>query len=444
MQLNQSSNLFFSSLQIDTIMSSVPLTDVLPWGDCIPTGGRTILICDSAETDGRFLLHTIATQCLNNNTSSSSPFTSSPSYSSSTQMKTNSKKNKKGKVLWIHCGSSTNNDIKTALKKSGCDPSIISFQHQNNLFSKGQQKYKDSQLDIININNELSEYYMTQECDTTSNYDVFMNNYHNSFIKGIYIQVKEWMVNLMNHFPNDDILQSSSTDSSMVNPLIILDNASLLSTQVGSKLTHVLIQKIQDILTNPPIPTNHNPRTCINDKSKEKGIGCLTILCSHDFDQEYYLSSTQQSKRNTNVTGGKIIQYIGCGSRGILCDSEEMTILNQKTMYEFQYIWERSLIELADGVIDVIPLASGFARDVHGRLVFTERLGSLGWKHRTESRPTGSFNTSSTRSSDGKGRNVSSKNSSSSSVGVYQNNFSTTTVNFCCNDNGVRAIRLRV
>lgn len=427
-------------------MSSVPLTDVLPWGDGIPTGGRTILICDSAETDGRFLLHTIATQCLNNNTSSSSSsFTSSStitspnvnSYSSSSsQLKTNYKKNKKGKVLWIHCGSSTNSNIRTALKKSGCDPSIISFQHQNNLFGKIQQECKDSQLDIININNELSEFYMTQQCDTKSDHDVFMNNYHNSFIKGIYIQVKEWMVNLINQCQNDDKLQSSSTDSSMVNPLIILDNASLLSTQVGSKLTHVLIQKIQDLLRNPLIPTNHNPS--INDNNKEKGIGCLTILCSHDFDQEYYLSSTQQSKRNTNVTGGKIIQYIGCGSRGILCDSEEMTILNQKTMYEFEYIWERSLIELADGVIDVIPLASGFARDVHGRLVFTERLGSLGWKYRSESRPTGSRS-----GSDGKGRDISSKNSNSS-VGVYQNNFSTTTVNFCCNDNGVRAIRLRV
>jgi hypothetical protein len=421
-------------------MSSVPLTDVLPWGDSIPTGGRTILICDSAETDGRFLLHTMATQCLNNNhSSSSSPFTSSstiasPNFSSSTLLKTIHKKSKRGKVLWIHCGSSSSNDIRTALKKSGCDPSIISLQHKNNHFGRGQQECKDSQLDIININYELSEYYMTKQSDANNDNDEVINNYHDPFIKGIYIQVKEWMINLINQSQNNDSVQSSSTELSMIDPLIILDNASLLSTQVGSKLTHVLIQKIQDLLTHHPPSTNYyNPNK--NNNNKQKGIGCLTILCSHDFDQEYYLSSTQQTKRNTNVTGGKIIQYIGCGSRGILCGSEEMTILNQRTMYEFEYIWERSLIELADGVIDVIPLASGFARDVHGRLVFTERLGSLGWRCRGES---------STNSSDRKGRDEVSSKKISSGVGVYQHNFSTTTVNFCCNDNGVRAIRLRV
>jgi hypothetical protein len=72
------------------------------------------------------------------------------------------------------------------------------------------------------------------------------------------------------------------------------------------------------------------------------------------------------------------------------------------------------LVELADGVIDVVPLASGFAKDVHGRLIFTSKWGAgLGWK----------------------------KNDNSSTA---KNNFSTTLVNFCCSDAGVRAIRLRV
>ena len=211
-----------------------------------------------------------------------------------------------------------------------------------------------------------------------------------------------------------------------MNPLIIIDNVSLLSNQIGSKLTHVLIQKIQNLLL------------------KTYNQGCLTILCSGDFDQEYYLNSTQQSKRNTNVTGGKIIHYIGGGGRGILCDSEDMAILNQRMMYEFEYIWERSLIEMVDGIIDVMPLASGFARDVHGRLVFTERPGSLGWKDYGQS----GRSSRSIRNRNRVATTISDKRNFHSSAGntdpSQRGKFSTTTVNYCCNDAGVRAIRLQV
>lgn len=416
-------------------MSSVPLTDVLPWGDSIPTGGRTILICDSTETNGRFILYTMASQCLNSSPSlPSSLFASNATTATSTSKKMNDAT--KGKVLWIHCGSSTDNDIRAALKKAGCDSSSIApsaspsgtgtFSSSRNLNQEDQRISNNySQLETINVNKLLSEHFCTTIMNIEKHHDLQHDNrasdeqdtmaFHKSLIKDIYQQAKRWIIDI-------DVKTDDSYSTSFCNPLIILDNATLLSTQFGPQLTHALIQKLQHLLlTNKNNNNNHN----------REGIGCLAILCSNDFDQEYYLNSAQQSKRNTNVTGGKIMQYIGGGGRGILCDSEEMAVLNQRSTFEFQHVWERCLVEVADGVIDVIPLESGFARDVHGRLIFTERLGSLGWRDKGQG------------GNDARTNNI---EHSMRAIGTSQssNSFSTTTVNFCCHDDGVRAIRLRV
>mmetsp|Transcript_8230 Transcript_8230/g.12391 ORF Transcript_8230/g.12391 Transcript_8230/m.12391 type:complete len:440 (-) Transcript_8230:46-1365(-) len=439
-------------------MNSVPLTDVLPWGDTIPTGGRTILICDSASVGGRFLLHTMAAQCLRSSSSSPPPSSSTstnicdgttsrtvpsnPIQSSSSQsfrrnndtMLRDSKqqaKTKNGKVLWIHCGCSTDDQLRLALKKAGCDSASISSNTPQSLhFHRGASSSVPSQFEIINIMHDLSEHYCTlmegngstqEKKDDVGDKNLDDTSYQESYVKSLYFKVKQW------------VKESAQHSSTYSNPLIILDNVSLLSNQVGYQLTHTLIQKIQNIMINEATSS-----TSAN-KEINKGIGCLAMLCSHDFDQEYYLNSTQQSQRNTNVTGGKIMQYIGGGGRGILCNSEELAILNQQVYYEFQHVWERSLVELSDGIIDVVPLASGFARDVHGRLVFTERSGSLGWKDGNE---TQIYNTGS--SSDAERKISTSTRNKKIGMSTEINSFSTSTVNFCCHDNGVRAIRLRI
>ena len=424
-------------------MSSVPLTDVLPWGDSIPKGGRTILICDSTETDGRFLLHTLTYQCLCQNNKNNTNNNSNNINVSNNTIENN---NNKGKVLWIHCGSSTNQDIRTALKKAGCDAKAIGFgigMNRNNVIDRhnlsslsSSSSSSSSQLDIINIHQGLSEYYMNSlivgnndnrnDNHHDDNDNIMIYKYHNDFIKNIYIQVKDWMKNHYHNHNNETTVLQTTTSSSSAQPLIIIDNVTLLSTQIGPKLTHVLIQKIQSLLL-------------LHNQSR---IGCLAISCSYDFDQEYYLNSTQQSKRNTNVTGGKIMQYIGGGGRGILCDSEEMSNLYQKMIFEYVHVWERSLVEMVDGIIDVVPLASGFARDVHGRLVFSENLGSLGWRSSNDNKGDDDDDDMSdnVRNRGKKGVDFSSHYIARTQHG----SFSTTTVNFCCHDNGVRAIRLRV
>ena len=433
-------------------MNSVPLTDVLPWGDSIPNGGRTILICDSTETDGRFLLHTLASQCINASSSTSASTSASISASKSmsgsssfrrntnianTKRNKNMNQNNNGQVLWIHCGCFTDNQLRLGLKKAGCDASSIASSPSSSSFAMnrhtrtGTTTNTSSQLEIINIMNELSEYYHYDNTNTDNDIDADASNnekddkdYQKEFIKGIYLKAKEWVNKITQPNDNDPNNMSSSQLQSQPNPLIILDNASQLSNQFNPQLTHALIQKLQNLLT-------------------KKSIGCFTILCSNDFDQEYYLNSSSssqhqhQSKVSVKGGSGKMMQYIGGGGRGILIDSEEMSILNSQSLYELQCIWERSLVEIADGIIDVMPLPSGFARDVHGRLVFTEWLGSKGWRD--------GRNDNNSRSRNGGGGGIGAGRVIATSAGMLsQNNFSTTTVNFCCHDSGVRAIRLRV
>mmetsp|Transcript_14732 Transcript_14732/g.21747 ORF Transcript_14732/g.21747 Transcript_14732/m.21747 type:complete len:261 (-) Transcript_14732:536-1318(-) len=70
--------------------------------------------------------------------------------------------------------------------------------------------------------------------------------------------------------------------------------------------------------------------------------------------------------------------------------------LNNEYDTSNEYTWERGLVELADVVIDVLPLESGFSREAHGRIVITESMSQ--------------------------NREV---------------------INYCCNDHGVRAIQMR-
>ncbi len=450
-------------------MNSVPLTDVLPWGDTIPKEGRTILICDSTETDGRFLLYTMASQCLNNNNNNSNNnnAATTTSSSSSTDAIATTPTSEMGKILWIHCGCSTDDQIRMALKKAGSSDvssssttattSTTSFSKRSlsggmasmslssslNVSTSASSRGKGSMLplQIMNIMHELSEHYLSSENihgndddDVPSNEEESRNLFMETFVKNKYLQIREWI---------NQQRSNNNNNNTIVHPLIIIDNVSLLSNQIGSKLTHLLLQKIQSILKGSPTSSSSSPPP----------LGCLTILHSNDFDQEYSLQSTQQSKRNTNVTGGKIIQYIGGGGRGILCDSEEMAVLNQRMVYELEYVWERCLVEMADGIVDVMPLKSGFARDVHGRLVFTDRPGSMGFRdYDSGGGKKRVYNTSRnvvSRSNNGNGsagfrRNVRVGGNAPSVVDPSQSKFSTTTVNYCCNDSGVRAIRLQV
>lgn len=318
-------------------MNSVPLIDILPWGFDSPPCSRqspTIVICDSNETDGRFLLHTIASQCLSSKTSATA--TSSMGNSNI------SAKREPYHVIWVNCGAKTETNIRSAMKKIGCDTRL-----------------HDNLVHIIPIIPYLSEKY-AQEAENEDGVE------SEEILKQVYLHVKEKIKTMKKY-------------------VIIIDNCTMLSTYFGAAMTFTFVQKMKTMI-----------RKATSGERKEN---CLVALVSNDLDQDIYVQSTEQGKKS--VAGSKKLQYIGLGGRGMLHDAETMAGMELDARNEFdELVWERSLIELSDSVVDVVCLSSGFAKDVHGRLVFTT-----------------------------------SRSSSKSS---------TTVVNYCCNDTGVRAIRINI
>ena len=429
-------------------MNSVPVVDILPWGDTAPQGGRTILICDSVETDGRFLLYTLASQCLsppNRNAGSTVAASSSASVRRSAAERrravTNSNSNtslslsgdgsaesNSGHVLWLGCGANTQEQICTAMKKIGCDVAPLSnSQTKVSMVGKSDSAItadihesinSPSKFQTINILTEMEQTILKDASDGTPDY--------NSFLKSIYKRIREWKKSCMGHL-------------NQANPkpcLVLLDNVSQLANFFGSRLVYSFILQVRSLLQQGIILKDASTRHTYNPFS-------LIISCSHDLDQEYYLAATNQEQSNQSVTGAKQAQYIGAGGRGVLLNSPaELALLEQRASYELLGsdgrgggegtdvpVWERALVELADGIVDVTPLPSGFARDVMGRLVFTERKGGLGWKGGKDgaskiARSNGIHGTS-----------------GSGSIGNIK--FSSQIVNYSCWEGGVKAIRLR-
>lgn len=154
-----------------------------------------------------------------------------------------------------------------------------------------------------------------------------------AFVKDVYTQVKNWL---------DAAHREKSEDSMNCHTLVILDDASTLSTLVGERLTYGLILSL-----------------CALSKSPSYSCG-FAIRCMNDCDIEA-----------ANLTVPRTTDWFGVGSGAGSTDTPP---------------WERSLVELSDTVVDVVPLASGYSREAHGRLNFTRRTAD------TTARQTSVFN----------------------------------------------------
>ncbi len=361
---------------MNSTSSSVPLTDVLPWGDEPVCGGRTVLLLDSAETNGRFILHSIASQCLKTKTKAKLKKTLSRPDSSSLSP---------WNIIWMSCGVYIEDNVRAAMKKIGCD----------------LRKNAD-RLDFINITHHLVELHTGYNTDSNSDSEC---------LKTIYHQVRDKM---------------SNNNSKC---MIILDDVTSLATYFGHTLTYVFLQKIRAMVRR------YRRRRSATDSNLDAS---LIMLASHDQDQEIHMNTSGGQSEQNNVSGGQRSQQIGAEQVMISNAMLESNSHNMNMVHDAELstecIWERSLTEMADGIIDITPLPSGFARDVHGRLIFTERMGNgLGWRDRKTMVSSSSAGISSTN-----------RGKSGSGSTTRSGAFSTSVVNYCCSDAGVRAIRLRV
>lgn len=312
--------------------ATVPLEEALPFSSSI---ARSILVCDSIETDASFLLHSFVTQAL---------------------------KQKNTCVWWLTAKSVTEGQIATGLKRMGSDVAATYLR------GGGGGNDKTPSLKISSLATEISS-QISADVKDANDFDGA------AYLKSVYRQIKEWVA-------TDD-------NSSCCKWIILDDVSSLASLLQADAAVYKFVDSIQSLA------------------NRSQNLG-LMVRCSLELDQ-MVLKQKDQSEEKTGWLGAGGLAYKEAIKR------EESDWIP----------WERSMGSM-DIVVDVVPLSSGYSREAHGRLVFTECPGGRGWD--------GTSTTSSSKSSDNT-RFVSPLSSSSS-----WNKF---VINYCLQDTGVRAIRLR-
>ena len=375
--------------------NAVPLPDVLPWADVLPPN-RTVLINDAVGTDGRFLLHTLASQTLRGSSSGVSGGSSagssfrraSPADSSAPPSSSSAPG---GRVLWLGCTPATVKQVASALKKIGCDASLTTAASlAAPMATSSPTTAKSRRLEIVPIMLEAANEILSlvDDNEDDENDHAFTNN---DYLKKLYKRIKTWLTETSSHKqPN----------------LIVVDDITSLATIFGPREAEFFVRQVRSL-------------------TLRQGNASMAILCSTDADQDRYLAAAaKEGGANVNVAGGGSAKstWLGAGSDVHALEQEYQQVVGGAGTGS---AWERNLIELADGIVDVMPLQSGFSLEAHGRLVFTERKGGRGWRDATA--PAAS------------GRCLPSTARTTSSAPA----FLTTVVNYCCEENSIKAFRLR-
>lgn len=223
-----------------------------------------------------------------------------------------------GRCLWLACGSVTEPQILQGLKKIGCDKSVIS---KAKLWSNKKQQ----QVEQVETTASPSLSIRSVACDISmqlQNPDAEFEE--QIYLKRIYQYIQSWL---------------TEEDGNNKRNWIILDDVSALANLLGERLVYSFLMKLN---------------------SKRHGKYGLMIRCSNDSEQE-----SLPTLAGSSLASGP--DWFGAGG----LSSPQSTIC--------EIPWERSLLEIADGIMDVLPLTSGYTRELHGRIVFTQLPQGLGW-----------------------------------------------------------------
>jgi hypothetical protein len=275
------------------------------------------------------------------------------------------------------------------LKKIGCDVAAMYLRgHNNNPRSSTVSPSSAlSPLTIRSLGVELAASVLSSNSldsnidgATTAEETETWNG--EAFLIGLYKQVKHWLAEEQKH-----------PDRQRLPIWIILDDVSSLAMMLGDSRP---VFKFVDSL---------------NGLSSLIGFG-LAIRCSHDVDQELYKQKQLDGQNRNNNTKAANVGWMGMGG---LCNNDSYNQIHG-------YVpWERYLTELADGIVDVLPLTSGYSREAHGRLIFTVHPVGRGWNEPS----VGAGGATRRNKPDG---------------GLL---WTSLAINYAIADNGVRAIRLR-
>ncbi|ACI64125.1 predicted protein [Thalassiosira pseudonana CCMP1335] len=432
---------------------------------------RTVLITDSVSTDGRFLLHTLALQFLSSRHSCSSSTANVSGGGTPSVLTATTTTNLEGAVLWISCAPTSEKQVMISLRKG----------MQHNLGATSTSRGEDSmgkigvgsgststssstasaggwgKVHIVSIPLELTDAALSDEAFSQE-----------AYLKQLHERVRNWLnhrefLSLEQHLERkgeramqQQEQQQQRIQSTMGPNLIVIDNLTTLGTLFGDALANVFVASVGALLRNharncsvktnafaaaSTSTSNNNPTNIITSTN------LLAIRCTSPDDGGLY----QVGLDEDNMHKGEMIRseysrvlrpWLGMGSssgsagtdgtngNAILQIEEQSSYLSVSSNSSPSILYKSGLHELADGIVDVSPLESGYARDVLGRLSFATTWSGRGWWGAAGISP---------------GKNAASGgNAKRKEEGVANGSaYSSICVNYRCDDSGVRIMRLR-
>lgn len=339
--------------------NTVPLRDILPWE---PTNPRSILICDSVETDGFFVLAAMFGQLIS--TSSLTP----PKVNNLTSITTKKKRQhqkQRSRVLWLSGNETTVQEIAATFKIFGWyDNGVVA--NNNNMH-------------IRSLAVEMSKQLLLQTQDEDDKNEVAFDE--EAFLKILYKDVKTWVLdsngdvsindgvgtNLEQEGVSEDSKNYRNDDDSIL-CWIILDDITALGSMFGEAPVHRFLQSLFAFSVS-------------QQGTRRFGI---IIRCSGDVDQIVYKSGAEYSSSNSNSTNGTNNHHynrhwIGAGGTAIQSSYNHQLVSSSSSSLPLIPWLERAVEQSVDAIIDIIPLPSGFSREAHGRIVFSETPNGHGW-----------------------------------------------------------------
>ena len=393
--------------------NTTPLAEVIPWS---PNQPRTVLVSDSIETDGGFVLSTMIAQLFS---SHPHPHPHPPPPPSSllaggTTTSANTKRPERRhprtpattpRALWLSGNSSTERQVAADLKKLGCDAGAAYLKKNSSSSNSIINNNRNSGLSIRSLSLEIADRILARNVPVDNTDDRPFDR--KEYLQSVYDDVVDWVGNGR----HDEEGKVTATDSSPSPSWIVLDDVTALSSMLGDTLVYCFVESLIALVNRPETP--------------EFG---LILRSSGDLDQMRYKIEGTEGTDQSGWFGG-----------GGLSHKQEV----HDALYRSYVPWERAIEESVDAIIDVLPLLSGFSREAHGRLIFSETPNGRGWKDMVQDRKNPPATTTAGSAFKPSSSSSSSTSNSRSNQTQSTNNWNKLIFNYRIQDNGARAIRLR-
>jgi len=378
-----------------------------------------------------------------------------------------SSKTMEGAVLWISCapvaekqimmglrkglqhnlgGGGSNNAVGPASSWMGGNKSSGGMGGGPSFGSQGGIGNSSGRIHIVSIPLELADAALTSQ-ENEENFS------HEAYLKRLHQRVVHWL----NHRELSPVQKSQQKQSPQENSgtfgpnLIIMDNATTLGTLFGDRLAGKFLSSVRSSLrkytkessqskSNSTASSNASTQTVVTTTN------LLAIRASSPDDGGLYQIDDDGAMKGEKLRSeyARLLRpWLGFGSgmpnnssngagTDILQVEEQSNYLCLSPDSVPSLLHRSGIYEVADGIVDVSPLESGYARDVLGRLSFATTWSGKGWWG------IGGRSAGSSASMGGLGRS-----GNAAKQDEINGPYSSICVNYRCDDSGVRVMRLR-